>query len=290
VDPAALGGRPGHDRADSLAQAEVGVGDDQLHPSQSANLQAAQERGPEGPVLAVADPKAEDLAAAIAAHPGGHDHGLGDHPAVDPGLAVGRIDEHIGEALTGQGSVPEGANLGVQVGADPADLTLADAAVGTERPHQIVDLAGAHPMQIRLHHHGEQRLVDPAAPLQQRREERPGPQLGDPQLQIPSGRGQQARAVAVALGQPLRRPLVWSSADHGGELGLDEGLVDGLGSLTDAVIHLRDRECIQDLQQCRLVKSHRALCPFARTIGLVSLAIARWPLQSEHLHHSVGRH
>jgi ClpP class serine protease len=66
-------------------------------------------------------------------------------------------------------------------------------------------------------------------------------------------------------------------ADHGRELGLDEGLVDGLGGLTDAVINLRDRECVQDLQQCRLVKGHRALCPFARTIGLVSLTIARWP-------------
>jgi hypothetical protein len=89
--------------------------------------------------------------------------------------------------------------------------------------------------------------------------------------------------VAVALGQPLRRPLVGGSADHGGELGLDEGLVDGLGGLADAVVHLRRLECVQDLQQGRLVKGHRGLGPFASTIGLVSLTIARWPLQSEHL-------
>jgi hypothetical protein len=37
-------------------------------------------------------------------------------------------------------------------------------------------------------------------------------------------------------------------ADHGRELGLDERLVDGLGGLADAVIDLRGRECIQDLQ------------------------------------------
>ncbi len=55
-------------------------------------------------------------------------------------------------------------------------------------------------MQIGLHHHGEQRLVDPAAPFQQRGEERAGPQLRDPQLQIPRGRGQDAGAGAVALG------------------------------------------------------------------------------------------
>ena len=69
----------------------------------------------------------------------------------------------------------------------------------------------------------------------------------------------------------------------GGELGLDQGLVDGLGGLADTVIDLRDRECAQDLQQCRLVKGHPALCPFASTIGLVSLTIARWPLPCEQL-------
>ena len=92
--------------------------------------------------------------------------------------------------------------------------------------------------------------------------------------------------MPIALGQPLWCALVWASPDHGRELGLDEGLVDGLGGLADAVIHLRCLEWVQDLQQCRLVKGHRALCPFARTIGLVSLTIARWwPLQSEHLRH-----
>jgi hypothetical protein len=87
--------------------------------------------------------------------------------------------------------------------------------------------------------------------------------------------------MAVALGQPGLGPFMWG-ADHRGELRLDEGLVDGLGGLTDAVVDLRRRECVQDLQQCRLVKGHRALCPFTRTIGLVSLTIARWPLQRGH--------
>jgi hypothetical protein len=57
-------------------------------------------------------------------------------------------------------------------------------------------------MQIGLHHHREQRLVDPPAPLQQAGEERPGPQLGDAQLQIPGRGRQQPGPVAVALGQP----------------------------------------------------------------------------------------
>jgi hypothetical protein len=57
-------------------------------------------------------------------------------------------------------------------------------------------------VQVGLHHHREQRLVDAAAPFQQRREERAGTQLRDPQLQIPGRRGQRAGAVPVALGGP----------------------------------------------------------------------------------------
>src|SRR4029453_11057628 len=91
--------------------------------------------------------------------------------------------------------------------------------------------------------------------------------------------------MPVALGQSGVGALVRRSADHASEFGLDESLVDGLGGLADAVVHLRGRECVQDLQQCRLVKGHRALCPFARTIGLVSLTIARWPLCCTQLRH-----
>jgi hypothetical protein len=62
VDPAALpAGADEHGR-DGLLQAGVGVGDDQLHAAQAAGLQPAQERGPERPVLAVADVHSQDLA------------------------------------------------------------------------------------------------------------------------------------------------------------------------------------------------------------------------------------
>ena len=69
MDPATLDGRAGHGGLDGLAQPKVGVGDDQLHPSQPAGLERPQERRPEGTALAVTHGEAEDLAAPITAHP-----------------------------------------------------------------------------------------------------------------------------------------------------------------------------------------------------------------------------
>jgi hypothetical protein len=71
----------------------------------------------------------------------------------------------VGEGLLGQGAVAEGGHLGVQVGADPGDLGLGDAGVGAQRADQVVDLAGAHAVQVGLHHHREQRLINPPAAL-----------------------------------------------------------------------------------------------------------------------------
>jgi hypothetical protein len=76
-----------------------------------------------------------------------------------------------GNASVGQRPVPERGDFLVEVSADPADLALADARVGAQGLDQVVDLAGAHAVQVGLHDHREQRLVDPATPLQQRREE-----------------------------------------------------------------------------------------------------------------------
>jgi hypothetical protein len=87
----------------------VRVGDDQLHAVQAAGLQRAQEPGPERAVLAVTDVEAEDLAAPIGAHPGGHHHRLGGDPGApaapipaDAGLAVGGVQEHVRERHLGQ--------------------------------------------------------------------------------------------------------------------------------------------------------------------------------------------
>jgi hypothetical protein len=46
----------------------MGVADDQLDTAESAGLERAQERGPERPVLAVADVEAQDFAPAVGGH------------------------------------------------------------------------------------------------------------------------------------------------------------------------------------------------------------------------------
>ncbi len=145
--------------------------------------------------------------------------GLGDHPPVDPGLAVGGVQEHVGERLLGQAPVAERGHLGVEVGADSTDLGLGDPRIGTEGLDQVVDLPRAHTMQVGLHDHREQCLIDPPSAFQQRGEERPGAQLGDPQLQLTGRGGQDAWPGAVALGGPGIGALMRRRPDHRGDSG-----------------------------------------------------------------------
>ena len=295
VDPAALDGRAGHGRLDGLTQPQVGIGDDQLHPAKPTGLQAAQERGPEGPVLAVAHREAEDLAAAITTHPGGHHDRLGDDPAVDPGFAVGGVHKDVREGLAGQGTVPEGRRP-----RRPGRRRCGRPRTWRCRCRRPAPGPGRRPCGWRPR---ADRPPSPprtapgrpagGAPTSWGRTTPPaawGSAAPDPQPWLPT-----AVAGGRCAGQPRLGPLVWGGTDHAGELGLDQGLVDGLGGLADAVIDLRGLECVQDLQQCRLVKGHRALCPFARTIcrGLADhrtvalptcAATSSWPC---YLHHSV---
>jgi hypothetical protein len=86
---------PDQHRGDRGLQPGVGVGDDQLGAAQPTGLERAQERRPEGAVLGVADGEAEHLAVPVGRDPGSDYDRLGDHPAVDPGLAVGGSQEHV---------------------------------------------------------------------------------------------------------------------------------------------------------------------------------------------------
>jgi hypothetical protein len=98
VDPTALPAGAGQDRGDGRLEPGVGVGDDQLHPGQPSGLERAQERGPEGAILAVAHVQAEDFPAAVGGHPGGDDDRAADDPAIHAGLEVGGVQEQVREA------------------------------------------------------------------------------------------------------------------------------------------------------------------------------------------------
>jgi hypothetical protein len=129
VDAAASPGRAAQDRADGLLQPGVGLRDDQLDSGPAAGLQGAQERRPEGAVLAIADVQAEDFPAAVGGDPGGDDDRAADDPPIHPGLEVGGVQEQVREGCMGQRPGSEGRDLSVQLDTDPADLGLGDASV-----------------------------------------------------------------------------------------------------------------------------------------------------------------
>jgi hypothetical protein len=94
-------------------------------------------------------------------------------------------------------------------------------------------------VQIRLHHHRKQCLVHPAAPLQQRREERAGPQPRDLQVQITGHGREHPRPVPIAVIRALRCPLVRHRTDHRRQLGLNQRLVDRLCRHADPLLDIR---------------------------------------------------
>jgi hypothetical protein len=106
-------------RPHRLAEAEVRIGDHQPDPAQAAGLQRAEERGPERAVLAVSDVHAEDFPVAVGPDADGDHDGLGDDLVVDPGLAVGRVEEHVRVGRGGERTAAEGGDLVIQIGADP---------------------------------------------------------------------------------------------------------------------------------------------------------------------------
>src|SRR5918994_863279 len=259
--PAALPGGANEHAGDRRLEAEVVVADDELHTAQRSGSQALEESGPETAVLGVANGDTEHLTVAGGGDAGGDHDGSGHDPAVDAALDVGGIGEHVGELDMLEWPVPERVEGAVELGADPRDLALADAGADPEGLHQVIDLAGAHTVDVGLHHHREQGPVDPPAPLQQRREARPSAQLRDLQLDITSRCRQQPRTVTIALGRAAVGPLVRVGADHQGGFGLDQLLENPLQRRADGVGHLAGLQRGEQVGQVRLGEGHRRGLP-----------------------------
>jgi hypothetical protein len=100
---------------------------------------------------------------------------------------------------------------------------------------QVIDLSGRDAVQVGLHDYREQRLIHATAAFEQRGIERAGAQFRDAQLQVPGCGRERAGAVAVAQVGAMLGAFVQGGADGVGELGLDQGLVDGFGGLADTI-------------------------------------------------------
>ena len=158
-----------------------------------------------------------------------------------------------------EGPVPELLELLVERRADAAHLGLGDARGRSERLYQVIDLSGGHPVHVGLHDHGVQSPVDAPAALEERGEERPLPQLGDPQLHVAGRGGQEPGPVPVALGVAVLGALVASSPDRGCGLSLDELLEDPLKRAPDAFCELARLDRVEQFGQVRLGEGHRGL-------------------------------
>src|SRR3954451_4395298 len=194
-----------------------------------------------------------DLTAAVGGDPGrnhdGHRHHLGGGVA---DMQVGRIQVDIRKRGVVQPPLAEGGDDLIEAGADPRHLRLRDARVDAQRGDQVVDAAGRHAADVGLHHHRIQRLVDAAAGFEDDREERPLPQLRDPQLDIAGLGGQQPVTCAVAFSGPGVGALILPGADPLGRLGFDQLLHDHPDRLADQIDTLAGAERLEQLRHGRL--------------------------------------
>jgi hypothetical protein len=186
---------------DRVLQPLVSVGDDQLHADQAAGDQAPDELRPERLGLRLADVQADDLPPAGLVHAVGDDHALALHPATVTHLLHLGVEEQVQVAAL-QRPGAKRLDLLVQAGADAADLTAADAQ--PETLDELVHAAGRHPAHIGLLDHRQQRLFRALARLQEAREIRAPPDLGDLQLDRPGPRLPLARPIAIAMRRAIR--------------------------------------------------------------------------------------
>lgn len=112
-------------------------------------------------------------------------------------------------------------------------------------------LAHARSGHVRPDGDCEQRLVDPEAAIQQRREEQPRPRLQDRQSQIPSCRGRDPRPVTVAL--------MTLGTDQYGRLGLDELMEDHLDRGTHHVHPIEVVKRVDQVKKGRLRQGQRVV-------------------------------
>jgi hypothetical protein len=96
--------------------------------------------------------------------------------------------------------------------------------VDPERPDQVVDLAGGHALHVGLDHDRVQGLLGAPAGLEEAREVGACGDFRDLELDRADPGVPPTRPVPVAVGNPLRAPLVGRGADLSGDLRLHHRL------------------------------------------------------------------
>jgi hypothetical protein len=238
---------------EGLHEAGVLVADDELHAAQPALLQRGEEPSPERLVLAVADVEAEDFPRPVGGDARGHDDGhRHDLMGGVADVEVGRVEVDVGELDVPERAGAERADDLVQAGADPRHLGLRDPRLDAHGLDQVIDATAGDAVDVSLHHHRTEGLVDAAARFEDRGKERTLPQLRDPQLHIAGLRRQHPWAGAVALGGARVGALVTGCADLAGRLELDQLLHHHAGGVTDQVDAVASAERVEQFGQGRL--------------------------------------
>ena len=224
MDPAALPGAALKHAAHGFGQADVGIGDHQPHAREAALFEATEELTPEGLAFAVAHLEPQQLTAAVTVDAHGHDNGPGAdlQRFAEASVQVRRVEIEVRVAAAIQRALQERLDLCIEPLANAAHLRARDACLRADGGHQGVDLARRDALDPGFHDHRVERLIDTAPGLENRREERPRAEFGDCERDVAHLGGQGAGATAVAVAEPLVGALVAISAEHGGNLKLNQ--------------------------------------------------------------------
>src|SRR6185312_8258695 len=193
------------DLGDGGLDAQVRIGDHELHAPQASAGQRAQEARPERLRLRGADRHAEHFPSPVGVHGYGNYYGHRHDPAGLPHFQVRGIDPQVRPVALDR-AIEERMHALVDLRAQPRDLAFADPA-HPHRLHQLVDRAGGDALHVRFLDHGGEGLLGGAPRLEKAWKIAAFTQLRDLQIYRSGSRLPEPLSVAVAAVEPLGAPL-----------------------------------------------------------------------------------
>lgn len=232
----------------------VVVGDDQLHATQAAVGQAAQEGLPERLSLRGANIHAQHFAPAVAVHAHGDDHRDADDASLLPDLHIGGIDPQV-RPIAFDGTMEERIHAGVDLLAQPRHLALGDAGAA-HGLHQVIHRPGRDALDVGFLDDRGQRLLGHPPRLKETRKVAALAQLRDLQLDRPGPGLPVTLAIAVALSQTVRVFRAIAGSRAGAHLQFHQPLA---GKPDHLAQHVGVRALFQQALQLHHLVCHRWL-------------------------------